>query len=96
MITKAHNQVTDPVNAAEKKAPMPPPIGGEAAKKPRSRLRDLPGGTMIVMLATAFGMKMPAAIPVSARIVMKASYCLTKPLMNENNENSKQPTKASR
>lgn len=46
---------------------MDAPIGGDEAKSASVMLRDLPRGTIMVNVATAFGMIRPPPIPVSAR-----------------------------
>jgi hypothetical protein len=51
--------------------PMPAPTGGDAANMASVKLRTLPGGTIIVRVATALGIKIPPPTPVRARIAIK-------------------------
>lgn len=64
-------------------APIIAPTGGDAAKVAKVKFRALPGGTMIVRVATAFGIRMPPPTPVKARITMKETYVLQKALQSE-------------
>lgn len=78
------------------KAPMTPPAGGEAAKRPSNTFLALPGGTMRASTVTAFGMKMPPPTPLKARIAMNASKDLQNPLAREKAAKRKSPMRASR
>lgn len=73
MRIKSQVQLILSMNAPVNKAPIIPPSGGDAAKKPKTTFRDRPGGTMVVMIDTALGMKIPPPTPVKARIAMKES-----------------------
>jgi hypothetical protein len=48
-------QACDSAHSPAKSTPMAPPIGGDAAKNPKSRFLALPGGTMRVRMETALG-----------------------------------------
>jgi hypothetical protein len=51
---------------------------------------------MVVIVATAFGIKMPPPIPVKARTAMNDSYVGQKPFNNENSVKIADPINTSR
>jgi hypothetical protein len=71
-------------------------MGGLAAKNPSKAFLVLPGGVMVVIVATAFGIKMPPPIPVKARTAMNDSYVGQKPFNNENSVKIADPINTSR
>lgn len=95
MRTKSHIQFTLSINTPAINAPIIPPRGGDAAKKPKTTFRDRPGGTMVVIIETALGIKTPPPTPVKARMAMKESYVLVKALMREKRVKIAQPRRVS-
>jgi hypothetical protein len=95
MRIKSHIQLTRSMKTPVINAPIIPPKGGDAAKNPSTTFRDRPGGTMVVMMETALGMKTPPPTPVSARMAMNESYVLVKALINENSVKIAQPRRLS-
>ena len=65
------------------KAPNHPPTGAPAPKNPRLRLRILPGGSVVPMIAIAFGTIIAAPIPLKALAILKAMKFLQNALMND-------------
>lgn len=63
--------------------PRQPAIGALAPKNPRERFRILPGGHVIPIIATAFGIMSAPPIPDNARTILKAIKLSQKPLTSE-------------
>lgn len=70
-------------------------MGGDAAKNPKRRLRDFPGGTVTVIADTALGIKRPPPIPVKARAAIKDSYPVQNAFTSEKMENTVHPIRVS-
>lgn len=80
MIINSHGHPTSSKKTPISTPPSVPPIGGAEAKKLMVMFLERPGGTMVVMVATAFGMNIPAPMPVRARTATKESYVRQKAL----------------
>ena len=83
-INSHFHSARDVAKTPANRAPSQPPMGAAEAKKPMVRLRDRPGGSMMVIMATALGMTSPPPTPVRARTATKLSYDAQKAFAMEN------------
>lgn len=74
------------------RAPSQPPIGADAPKKAKLRFLAKPGGFVIPIMATAFGIINAPPMPDIARIVLKATKLLQNPHTNVNTMRTRLPT----
>lgn len=64
--------------------PMAPPTGAPNPKDPKLRFRIFPGGNVVPMIATQFGITNAAPIPLMALAIEKIMIsCVQKPLMSD-------------
>ena len=78
-----HFQGVSSARRPENKAPSHPPTGAPAPKNPRLRLRILPGGSVVPMIAMALGTIIAAPIPLKALTMLKAMKLLQNALTND-------------
>ncbi len=91
MKMNSHFQGVSSVNTPERSAPVHPPTGAPAPKNPITRLRALPGGKVMPMIATALGTIIALPIPDKPLAMLKAMKLLQKPLMNVHKHHQTQP-----
>lgn len=65
------------------KAPNHPPTGAPAPKNPRLRLRILPGGRVVPIIAIALGTIIAAPMPLKALATLKATKLLQNALIKD-------------
>lgn len=80
---KSHFHGVSSAKRPANKAPNHPPTGAPAPKNPRLRLRILPGGSVVPMMAMALGTIIAAPIPLKALATLKAIKLSQNALMND-------------
>ncbi len=80
---KSHFHGVSSANRPANRAPKTPPTGAPAPKNPRLRLRVLPGGRVVPMIAMALGTIMAAPMPLKALTLTKAIKFLQNPLISD-------------
>lgn len=75
---KNHFHSVSSKKVPKKSAPKYPPVGADAANKPRLRFRIRPGGLVLAIIATALGIIKAPPKPLRARIVTKAKKFVQK------------------
>lgn len=83
MKMKSHFQGVSSAKRPANKAPRHPPTGAPAPKNPRLRLRILPGGSVVPMIAMALGTIIAAPMPLKALAILKATKLLQNALMKD-------------
>lgn len=73
-------------------APTYPPIGAAAPKIPRQKLRDRPGGKVVLIMATAFGRIRAPPMPVKPRAILKARKDRQAIFKKDHSENQAPPS----
>ena len=83
MKIKSHFHGVSSARRPANRAPNQPPTGAPAPKNPRLRLRILPGGRVVPMIAIALGTIIAAPMPLKALAVLNAMKFLQNALMND-------------
>lgn len=96
MNTKNHFHFVFSRNAPRNKAPKYPPMGADAPNSPRLRLRTLPGGFVVAIIATALGMIAAPPTPDKALMQTKAKKLLQNALIKVQMASQTPPSKSSR
>jgi hypothetical protein len=90
---KNHLHAANLTNIPMKKAPRVPPTGQPNPKKPRVKFLILPGGNVIPIIATIFGITNAAPMPVNALAMAKVMrLSVQKPLITDQTIHHAPPT----
>ena len=83
MKIKSHFHGVSSAKRPANRVPNHPPTGAPAPKNPRLKLRILPGGRVVPIMAMALGAIIAAPMPLKARAVLNAMKLSQNALIND-------------